>query len=157
MHDQLEGRLPTSVLEVVVVEVDGCVLLGCGRPAHLLASPGVVRHRPRRQIDRNPVQPTRRQIVDRIRADADREIPCCEHTGGERFVGSLQALYVRCVERAVEQLGTVDLAVEHRPRSLVGVEVPRRQQQVTGRQLHPPAGGQLLVMARHVRRAVWLG
>ena len=41
--------------------------------------------------------------------------------------------------------------------TLVGVDVPRRQQQVTGRQLHPPTVGQLPVIARRVRRAVWLG
>ncbi len=50
-NHEREIGLPAEVVDVVLVEVDGGIVLGGVAPAHLAAVPGRAGHRPRRQVD----------------------------------------------------------------------------------------------------------
>jgi hypothetical protein len=92
-HRELEVRLPPAVVEVVVVEVYGAVLLRRVDEVLFEPLPVPAGHRPRRLVDARAVQPRTGDVADAVGGDAVptdsfREVPPGEQA---RRVGLLSA------------------------------------------------------------------
>ncbi len=97
-HGEAEIVGPAAIVQVVVVEMDGGVVMRCGLPVALLAGPGGALHGAGRQVHQPAVQAVRAGILDLHAVHAPREVP-----GGD-----------------AGDAGRLDLAVEAAMRGTVG-------------------------------------
>ena len=109
-HLEGEVRLPAAVVEVVVVEVDGGVVLRRVAPAHLLASPARALHSPRGDVHQLSMQTVRPHVHDALARGLAGEIPgrhrACGRSGGR------QRVHLGPVERVTQEERRLDLPVE---------------------------------------------
>jgi hypothetical protein len=77
-HRELEVRLPARIVEVVVVEEDGAVLLRYAAMIHLASRPVPARHRASGGVHQARVEPVPRAVTHPCVADVETEIPACD-------------------------------------------------------------------------------
>lgn len=85
---EVEVRLPSGVVEIVLVKVDGAVVLGFVPPVVVLTGPGVTGDGAGGKIDGAPVEPVWRAVDDVMGVDSGAEVPCADDVGleiGGRF------------------------------------------------------------------------
>ncbi len=109
----MEVRIPTTIVEVILVEMDRPVMGGCFAIALLRTVPSFPPHGPGRKIDELSVQVMRSEVDDAIGADLAAEVPGRHNSGGEprgNFrLGQRFDLLQR--QRAIRHPGSLEFAV----------------------------------------------
>ncbi len=89
-HVPCERRLPTAVVEIVVMEMDGAILLGRVLPVHHRSGPARTGHGAGGQVDDLAMKPVRTGVDDARGLDLPREVPRGDETPGTRSVDALE-------------------------------------------------------------------
>ena len=113
-HGQLEIHLPAGVVEVVLVEVDGTIVLRPPPPAMLLAGPIEALHGPRREVVERAVEAVGPGVDDARGLHLAREVPGGDHRGckvrGHRV--EEEAFQPLGRHRPGQKAGAIELAIE---------------------------------------------
>src|SRR5262245_55010127 len=113
-NGNVDRSLPAGVIDVIVVEMDGAIVLRLPRPAMLLASPVPAFHAARRKMRKTAMVARWTDVDCSGRADLLREIPTSDDVREElRLDDAAQEIImaVGAVDAGKDQ-GSVDLAVE---------------------------------------------